>query len=229
MSDEERRDRSPEDSEEISEEKSIPGSGEKPAPQEPWSDAGAEEKSADNADGSFTAPGEGEERIEVDSAEDETQQGISAEEYDGLLAELDLAQAERDEYLDDMRRMKAETENIRKRLDRERERIIEMASERIVREVLPVIDNLDRALEVEGDIREGVRAVRDQLLEALSREGLSVVASDGQPFDPNVHEAVMGQPSEEQEEDTVLATLQRGYLLNGRAIRPAKVVVVKHV
>ena len=94
-------------------------------------------------------------------------------------------------------------------------------------ELLPVLDNLDRALEAEGDIREGVRATRDQLVDVLGNEGLLPVASDGQPFDPNVHEAVMGQPSEEHEEGTILQTFQRGYVLNGKPIRAAKVVVAR--
>ena len=134
---------------------------------------------------------------------------------------------ERDQYLDSLRRLKAEFDNSRKRQERERARILESASEKLVQELLPVLDNLDRALESEGDIREGVRATREQLADVLANEGLLPVASDGQPFDPNVHEAVMGQPSEEHEEGTVLQTFQRGYVLNGRAIRPAKVVVAK--
>ncbi|QIN82273.1 nucleotide exchange factor GrpE [Rubrobacter tropicus] len=145
------------------------------------------------------------------------------------LSEFDAVSAERDQYLDALRRLKAEFDNSRKRQERERARILEAASEKLVQELLPVLDNLDRALESEGDIRAGVRATRDQLAEVLANEGLLPVASDGQPFDPNVHEAVMGQPSEEHEEGTVLQTFQRGYLLNGRAIRPAKVVVAKQV
>ena len=146
-----------------------------------------------------------------------------------LAAELEATRRERDEYLDTLRRLKAEFENSRKRQERERDRILETASERLVVELLPVLDNLDRALEAEGDIREGVRATRDQLADALGREGLLPVASDGQLFDPNVHEAVMGQVSEEHEEGTILQTFERGYLLNGKPIRPAKVVVAKQV
>ena len=145
------------------------------------------------------------------------------------LAEFEAVSAERDQYLDSLRRLKAEFDNSRKRQERERARILESASDKLVQELLPVLDNLDRALESEGDIREGVRATRDQLADVLANAGLLPVASDGQPFDPNVHEAVMGQPSEDQEEGTVLQTFQRGYLLNGRAIRPAKVVVAKQV
>jgi len=146
-----------------------------------------------------------------------------------LAVELEETRRERDEYVDALRRLKAEFENSRKRQERERSRLLETASEKLVVELLPVLDNLDRALEAEGDIREGVRATREQLADALGKEGLLPVASDGQPFDPNVHEAVMGQPSEEHEEGTILQTFQRGYLLNGKPIRAAKVVVARQV
>ena len=152
---------------------------------------------------------------------------ITQDEISTLADELETARRERDEYLDSMRRMKAELENSRKRQERERTRLVQLASERLVRELLPVLDNLERALEVEGDIREGVEATREQLLAILEQEGLAPVASDGESFDPTVHEAVMGQPSEEHEEDTVIMTLERGYVLNGKPIRPAKVVVAK--
>ena len=151
------------------------------------------------------------------------------EELAALSAELEVTRRERDEYLDALRRLKAEFENSRKRQERERSRLLETASEKLVVELLPVLDNLDRALEAEGNIREGVRATREQLADALGKEGLLPVASDGQPFDPNVHEAVMGQPSEEHEEGTILQTFQRGYLLNGKPIRAAKVVVARQV
>jgi len=154
---------------------------------------------------------------------------ITQDELSTLVEEVELARRERDEYLDDMRRMKAELENSRKRQERERARFVQLASERLVRELLPVLDNLERALEAEGDVREGVRATRDQLVIVLGREGLAPVNSDGEHFDPTVHEAVMSQPSDEHEEDTVIQTIERGYVLNGRPIRPAKVVVAKQV
>ncbi len=152
---------------------------------------------------------------------------ITQDELSVLADELELVRRERDEYLDTMRRMKAEMENSRKRQERERARTMQLASEKLVRELLPVVDNLERALEAEGDIHEGVRATRDQLLAALEREGLVPLVSDGESFDPAVHEAVMGQPSDEHEEDTVIQTLERGYVLNGRPIRPAKVIVAR--
>lgn len=154
---------------------------------------------------------------------EETETGAS--EVEVLTEELDATRRERDDYLDALRRLKAEFENSRKRQERERQRILQTASENLITELLPVLDNLDRALEHEGDVREGVRATRDQLADVLGREGLLPVASDGQSFDPNVHEAVMSQPSEEHEEGTIIQTFERGYVLNGKPIRAAKVVV----
>ncbi len=99
------------------------------------------------------------------------------------------------------------------------------ASERLVNDLLPVLDNLERALEVEGDVRGGVQATLEQFAAVLGEQGLTPVPSDGEPFDPNIHEAVISEPSEEHEENTVLRTFQRGYTLNGKPIRTAKVVV----
>ena len=168
--------------------------------------------------------------VDPEAAEEEEPETVyPEEEILALTKELEALREERNEYLDNARRMKAELENSRKRQERERERLVQTASERLVRELLPVLDNLDRALEAGGDIREGVRATRDQLVVVLAQEGLAPVASDGQSFDPAVHEAVMGQPSDEHEEDTIIQTLERGYVLNGKPIRPAKVIVAKQV
>ena len=166
---------------------------------------------------------------EEPEAEPEEEAELAREEIIALATELDNTRRERDGYLDDMRRMKAEMENARKRMEKERTRIVQSASEGLVRELLPVLDNLDRALAADGDVREGVRATRDGLISVLVGQGLAPVDSDGESFDPAVHEAVMGQPSDEHEEDTIIHTLERGYTLNGRAIRPAKVIVAKQV
>jgi molecular chaperone GrpE len=154
---------------------------------------------------------------------------VGREEPPALLRKLEVVRRERDEYLDNMRRMKAELENSRARLEREHARSVELASERLVRELLPILDNLERALEAEGDIKEGVEATRDQLVEVLAQEGLNPISSEGQSFDPAVHEALMSKPSDEHEEDTVIQTLERGYVLNDKPIRTAKVVVSKRV
>ena len=175
-------------------------------------------------------PGAVEDREDIPDLLDalvEEEPGVAEEELAALAEELEATRRERDEYLNALRRLKAEFENSRKRQEREKARILQTASERLVLELLPVLDNLERALEAGGDLREGVRATRDQLADVLGKEGLLPVASDGQPFDPTVHEAVMSQPSDEHEEGTILQTFQRGYLLNGKSIRPAKVVVAK--
>jgi len=152
---------------------------------------------------------------------------VTQEEISALSKELEGVRRERDEYLENMRRMKAELENSRARLEREHARSVELASERLVKELLPILDNLQRALEADGDIREGVEATREQLVGILTQEGLSPISSEGQDFDPAVHEALMTKPSDQHEEDTVIQTLERGYVLNGKTIRPAKVAVSK--
>ena len=204
---------------------------------EPGNDAAPEEAAAED----FQVPGGDPAAPETEAGNDEAPEVVDGEsgvdeetvlnvdEFAVLAEELEATRLERDQYLDALRRLKAEFENSRKRQERERARILSMASERLVQELLPVLDNLDRALEAGGDIREGVQATREQLAEVLAEEGLLPVASDGQPFDPNVHDAVMGQPSEEHEDGTIIQTFQRGYLLNGKPIRPAKVVVAKQV
>jgi molecular chaperone GrpE len=192
----------------------------------------AEGEPVEEVQGSPSDPDIVDETGAVDESDDQPAgpaEGVVVEEPSVPLDEFEAVSRERDQYLDSLRRLKAEFDNSRKRQERERTRLLESASEKLVQELLPVLDNLDRALESGGDIRVGVQATRDQLAEVLANEGLLPVASDGQPFDPNVHEAVMGQPSDEHEEGTVLQTFQRGYLLNGRAIRPAKVVVAKQV
>jgi molecular chaperone GrpE len=195
-------------------------------------DGWQEEGAVEEAGGSPVDPAsleDGESPGAPEEAEPDTDEepDLEWDEATVLSVELEATRRDRDQYLDALRRLKAEFENSRKRQERERVRVLSMASERLVQELLPVLDNLDRALEAGGDIREGVQATRDQLAEVLGDEGLLPVASDGQPFDPNVHEAVMGQVSEEHEEGTIIQTFQRGYLLNGKPIRTAKVVVAK--
>ena len=140
-----------------------------------------------------------------------------------------LLEKERDEYLNDLKRVAADFENYRKRVARDQEGLVARAHERLVKELLPVLDDLERALEAaaqheEGKLEEGVRLVHRELVEALAREGLVEVETDGQ-FDPHVHEALVSQPSEEEEDGSVIEVLQKGYRLGDRVLRPARVVV----
>jgi molecular chaperone GrpE len=141
---------------------------------------------------------------------------------------LAALEAERDEYLNDLKRVAADFENYRKRAARDQESLVARAHERLVKELLPVLDDLERALEAARDsgtrsVEEGVRLVHRELKAALEREGLAEIETNGS-FDPHVHEALLTQPSE-AEEGSVLEVLQKGYKLGDRVLRPARVVV----
>ena len=138
------------------------------------------------------------------------------------------AEAKRDEYLDLLQRVQADFENYRKRTARDQERLVAHAHERLLHELLPVLDDLERALEAadhheEAKLEDGVKLVHRQLEQLLEKEGLAPVVTDGM-FDPHVHEALLTQPSE-GEEGAVIEVLQKGYRLGDRVLRPARVVV----
>jgi len=137
--------------------------------------------------------------------------------------ELASARAERDDYLDALQRLKAEFDNYRKRVARDQQELAARAHERLVRELVPVLDDLERAINHEGDIDEGVRLVHRALADALAKEGLTEIETDGK-FDPHTQEALLSQPSSE-EEGTVIQVLQRGYKLGDLVLRPARVVI----
>ncbi len=144
--------------------------------------------------------------------------------------ELTMLARERDEYLDSLQRLKAEFDNYRKRAAREQESLMARASERLVTALLPVLDDLGRALEAaesheEAKLEEGVRLVQRALADALAREGLAEIEADG-IFDPNIHEALLAQPSDSPS-GTVIDVVQKGYRLGDRVLRPARVVVAE--
>ncbi len=146
----------------------------------------------------------------------------------GVEERLAALEAERDEYLNDLKRVAAEFENYRKRVSRDQESLVARAHERLVKELLPVLDDLERALAAaeeheEAKLEEGVRLVHRELRSALDREGLAEIETNGH-FDPHVHEALLTQPSE-AEEGSVLEVIQKGYKLGDHVLRPARVVV----
>jgi len=141
---------------------------------------------------------------------------------------LDAVTRERDDYLDALQRLKAEFDNYRKRVARDQQELAARAHERLVKELVPVLDDLERALEAaseheEAKLEEGVRLVHRSLAALLAREGLSEVETNGK-FDPHTQEALLSQPSE-AEEGTVIQVLQKGYTLGDRVLRPARVVI----
>jgi molecular chaperone GrpE len=150
-------------------------------------------------------------------------------ELEALLA---AAEEQRAEYLGDLQRVAAEFENYRKRAARDQEALVARAHERLVKALLPVLDDLERAVEAasqheEVRLEEGVALVERQLRETLAKEGLEEIATDGL-FDPHVHEALLSQPSE-AEEGAIVDVLQKGYRLGDRVLRPARVVVSQGV
>ena len=160
--------------------------------------------------------------------------------------ELVAVTKERDEYLDALQRLKAEFDNYRKRVARDQQELAARAHERLVKELVPILDDLERALAHsprsgageagpsapdrlrqayadEGDLDEGIRLIHRQLSDALAKEGLSQIETDGK-FDPHTQEALLSQPSE-TEEGTVIQVVQKGYRLGDRVLRPARVVI----
>ena len=145
-----------------------------------------------------------------------------------LEEQLAALEAERDEHLNDLKRVAAEFENYRTRVLRDQESLVARAHERLVKELLPVLDDLERALAAaeeheEVKLEEGVRLVHRELADALAREGLAEIETNG-VFDPHVHEALLSQPSD-QDVGSVLEVVQKGYRLGDRVLRPARVVV----
>lgn len=164
--------------------------------------------------------------------EDELQ-GDTTEIVDEIKEDLERAQCEAADYLDNLKRLKAEFDNFRKRMLKEQSEFLKLAAQQVIGELLPVIDNFERALahEIHGDQIEeykgGMQMVYKQLKESLSKEGLKALEPVGEPFDPTRHEAMMTMESDEYPEGTVIKVIEKGYLLKDRVIRPAKVAVVE--
>jgi molecular chaperone GrpE len=149
-------------------------------------------------------------------------------ELEELRAQLAEAEAARDQHLAQLQRVAADFDNYRKRVAREQQALVARAHEKLVRELLPVLDDLERALRAaseheEAKLEEGVALVQRQLREILAKEGLDEIDTDGF-FDPHEHEALMTQPAEAAE-GTILQVVQKGYRLGDRVLRPARVVV----
>jgi molecular chaperone GrpE len=152
-------------------------------------------------------------------------------DVDELLARALDAEAARDEYLADLQRVAADFDNYRKRVVREQEAFAARASAQLVERLLPVVDDLERALDAaehheEAKVIEGVRLTRDTLLATLTAEGLQEIEAEG-PFDPHVHEALLSQPADGVEPGSIVQVVQRGYRLGDTVIRPARVIVAE--
>jgi molecular chaperone GrpE len=176
--------------------------------------------------------GTDEPRLAGETSEAEGREPIE-KDLDALLADT---QRERDEYLDLAKRTKADFENFRKRMTSEVQAAGARGKAEVLRDVLPVLDDLERALQVEGldpegdspeGLAHGVLLVFRSLRDALGRNGIEAVDPTGEKFDPNLHEALSTQPAEGAESGTIVEVLQKGYRLGEQLIRPARVVVAE--
>ena len=150
---------------------------------------------------------------------------------DELLARLQDAERQREEVLDDLRRVAADFDNYRKRVAREQSQMLVRSGERVVAKLLPVLDDLERALDAaehheEAKVLEGVRMTKDALAAVLASEGVEEIPAEG-PFDPHVHEALMTQPADGVEPGHVVQVVTRGYRIGDAVLRPARVVVAE--
>jgi molecular chaperone GrpE len=183
----------------------------------------AQDESAEEAEGGEDAGAEG----EAGAQAEEQPEALTAEEFQKKLDEAKAA------VLDIRMRSQAELENFKKRLEREHSDHLKYASEKVMKDLVPTLDNLELAItygsksEVCEDMMKGIVMTQKLLLEACGRHGLSVVGKEGEPFDPALHEAVMTEDRADLEPGTVSRVMQSGYQLEGRILRPAKVVVNK--
>ncbi|QDP40658.1 nucleotide exchange factor GrpE [Radiobacillus deserti] len=147
--------------------------------------------------------------------------------------EVEQLKQEKTELYDRLLRLQAEYDNFRKRTQKEKEADRKYRSQSLITELLPVVDNFERALAVQGGEQatdgfvDGIKMVYKQFTDALEKEGVEEIAAEGQSFDPHLHQAVMQVEDEQYEANTVVEVLQKGYTLKDKVIRPAMVKVTQ--
>ncbi len=179
------------------------------------------------ADDGRPADGISVERTEADDPHPAEGAGANRSEAD----EIDRLQRERDEYYERLLRTAADFDNYRKRTDRERRELAERAATALLTDLLPLVDDLERALAANarnGDVdRRGVEIIHKQLLDLLAARGVATIEALGADFDPNLHQAVAHEPSEAHRDGEVIEELRRGYTLRDRLLRASMVKVAK--
>lgn len=178
------------------------------------------------------------EQVQSEEAQNQANEGVAADNDSGC-SELKekLAQKEKEaaDNYDKYVRAVAELDNYKKRAAKEKADIIKYGKEEVIKDILPFVDSLDRALEhaeSSADIqsfKEGLKLIQDQLFSCLKKHGVEAIECTGKDFDPNFHEAMMQVESEHHEANKVINEFQRGYLLNGRLLRPSRVSVCKKI
>ncbi|MDH5764161.1 MAG: nucleotide exchange factor GrpE [Nitrospinota bacterium] len=174
---------------------------------------------------------ENEETEKENPEEGSAEAEVVAEVVEEGLSELELAQQEARDMKDEMLRMRAETENLRKRLQKDKQDSIQFANERLIKQLIPIFENLDRALKAPDtnveSLKEGVQMTADQVLALFKKENVEPIQSVGEPFDPTVHEVLSQMESSDHDENTVIEEFSKGYRMNGRVLLPSRVVTSK--
>ena len=173
----------------------------------------------------------------VDNAAEENAEAAEVAPESSPSADLEALQAKVQEFQEQVLRSQAEMQNVRRRAENDVEKAHKFAVEKFVKELLPVVDSLEKAVEsTEGhdssgdlvaSIRQGVELTLDMFLSGLKKFNVERLNPVGEPFDPQYHEAMSMVPAPNAEPNSVVAVMQKGYLLNGRVVRPAMVMVAK--
>lgn len=148
-----------------------------------------------------------------------------------LEKQVETSDREAEEYLDHLKRLKAEFENYKKRMVKERQQIVTWAIEDLIKEFLPVLDDLERAIDSASisqdfsSLIQGIKMVYDHFKQLLKKKGLEEISSQGEEFDPNLHEAIMRIESDEHPDNVVVEEMRKGYKFKDRVLRPAMVKV----
>lgn len=155
------------------------------------------------------------------------------EQISELEKELASEQEEKEKYINRLQRLQADFSNYKKRIEKEKKRANQQATKELVEDLLPIIDNFERALNTSQDSKEvadvltGVEMIYKQLVELLHKKGVEEIATVGEEFDPNLHEAAMTEESEEYESGVIIEEMQPGYKLDDLVIRPAMVKIAE--
>lgn len=184
----------------------------------------------ESADGSVKVQANQTETHDVETEQELAPESDHEEVMSSLQQQLDTANAQVAAGQDALLRLQAEMENLRRRNDKQVEDTHKFAVQRFVEALLPVIDSLERGMQADGDItsiREGMQLTLKQFEDTLGRFKVEAINPEGQPFNPELHQAVSAINSPSHDKDTVINVFQKGYSLNGRVVRPAMVQVCK--
>lgn len=165
-------------------------------------------------------------------ADAEAETTASEEDAAALKAQVESLKAALEEKDNRVKRLQADFENFRRRTSKEREELANVVTQDLLKSMLPILDNFDRAMAAEQkdneSFQKGVEMIYTQLHETLKNAGLELIDTAGQKFDPNYHQAVMRVENPDLEDDTIAQELQKGYIVKGRVIRPSMVQVVSN-